>query len=497
MGGDQEGGRKLRDDGRDIIIVSDLHLSSGYDPRTGTFDPLEDFFYDGAFGRFADHLIERSRRRPLRPVILGDFLEFLQVDPPGAHELGDTSEEASVRKLEVIARGHPGVFEALGRFVSAGNPLDILPGNHDVELFWPGVRRKLRELVARHAAGADVERGITFHPWFFYVPGVLYAEHGHQYDANNAFLRQLNPVLEKRPDRIELPLGSFFVLHWFNHIEEADPFADNVKPATRYLSWVLLNHPVRALVALRHYPRFLARTLRKAGNLDGHELKRLRDEYREEYVRPYARRLGLPERMLESLDRLAKDPTLANRDLLYRSLLRMNLPVISAPVAGPAIYRILKRYPERRPLLGFLLLTALMVWRDRELVREGWRRILRAGRSPDYLRQASEELDEHGFLFNAALRIHACLRRAGCGVPVYVMGHTHEAEQHPLERGSFPRYINSGTWTPILPDTFDLLGERERLSFVEILRGGNGSVESHLMVWNDDASRADPFLDIG
>jgi UDP-2,3-diacylglucosamine pyrophosphatase LpxH len=484
------------DDGRDIVIVSDLHLSAGYDPRTGTFDPLEDFFYDGAFSRFVDHLL--TRPRPQRLVVLGDFMEFLQVEPDDEElEIGDTSEAAAVSKLEAIERGHPLVFEALGRFVSAGNPVDVLPGNHDIEFCWPGVQRKLRELVAPHVEGKDVEDMISFHPWFFYVPDVLYAEHGHQYDANNSFTRQINPVLERDPEKLELPLGSFFVLYWFNYIEQSDPFADNVKPATRYLSWVLLNHPVRAMIALRHYPRFLIKTLRKSGDLDRHELRRIRDDYRQEFVRPYARKVGLPERALENLDRIAKDPSISSRELLYRNLLRMNLPVLSAPVVGPAVYHLLKSYPERRPVLGFLLITALMFWRDRALIREGWRNFLRAGRSPDYLRQASEEFDEHGFLFNAALRIHACLRQAGHSVPVYVMGHTHEAEQHPLEEDSFPRYINSGTWTPILSNTFDLLGERERLTFVEITRGEGGSIESHLMVWNDDAGRADPFLDIG
>lgn len=485
-----------QDDGRDIVVISDLHLSVGYDPRTGTFDPTEDFFYDAAFGRFLDHLL--ARERPQRLVILGDFMEFLQVDPPEEeYGIGDTSEAAAISKLGVIERGHPEVFRALGRFVEAGNPVDLLPGNHDVEFHWPGVRRKLREMIEPHAGGADVTEALTYHPWYLYIPEVLYAEHGHQYDANNSFTRQMQPVLDEDPDHIELPLGSFFVLYWFNYIEEKDPFADNVKPATRYLSWVMVNHPVRALFALRHYPRFLSKTLMKSGDLDHHEIQHLRDDYRQEYVRPYARGTGLPERTAEQLDRIARNPTIVNRPALLGSLLRMNLPVLGVPVLGPMIYRLLKRYPARRPILGFFLLTALMFWRDRELIRESWRSFLRAGRSPDYLREASEEFDEHGFLFNAALRIHAALRQAGHSVPVYIMGHTHEAEQHPLEEGSFPRYINSGTWTPILSNTFDLLGERERLTFVEITRDDSGRVESHLMVWNDDAVRADPFLEVG
>ena len=87
------------DDGRDVIIISDLHMSAGRDDRTGTFDRNEDFFYDGAFGRFVDHLIDRARaeERRLRMVILGDFVDFLQVNPGQAsgYETGDTSSEST------------------------------------------------------------------------------------------------------------------------------------------------------------------------------------------------------------------------------------------------------------------------------------------------------------------------------------------------------------------------------------------------------------------
>src|SRR5437660_938439 len=41
---------------RDVVIVSDLHLSAGYDERLDAFDRNEDFFYDAAFARFLEHL---------------------------------------------------------------------------------------------------------------------------------------------------------------------------------------------------------------------------------------------------------------------------------------------------------------------------------------------------------------------------------------------------------------------------------------------------------
>src|SRR5262245_46291388 len=103
------------DDGRDIAIVSDLHLCAGYDERTGAYSRREDFVYDGAFARFLAHLRRRAEDegRRWRLVILGDFFDFLQVerfDAAGAEPAVDTSEEATLAKLARIARGHRELF---------------------------------------------------------------------------------------------------------------------------------------------------------------------------------------------------------------------------------------------------------------------------------------------------------------------------------------------------------------------------------------------------
>jgi len=194
------------DDGRDIIIASDFHMSSGYDAAAGAFSRNEDFFYADGFGRFIDHLISQAdaEDRRWRLVILGDFVDFLQVDlaegEPGG---GATSREAVMARLRIIGDGHPAVFTALARFVNAGHAIDIVLGNHDIELIWPEVQQTVRQMIVD--AGADEAAGtasIAFHPWIFYVPGVLYAEHGQQYDAINSFPTLLEPFLPGQPDLI-------------------------------------------------------------------------------------------------------------------------------------------------------------------------------------------------------------------------------------------------------------------------------------------------------
>ncbi len=464
-------------DPRDLIIISDLHLSAGYNRRTGTFDRLEDFFYDAAFSRFIDELLRRatSERRVWRLVILGDLLEFLQVAAPDSAQ-GLTSAPTAIAKLEIIARGHPDFFAALGRFLAAGHALEIVIGNHDIELIWPEVQARFRAILATHGA-TEVDARVTFHPWIFYVPGVVYAEHGQQYDGVNAFATLLRPYLPSRPSVIELPFGSFFVLYLFNEIERIDPFADNVKPVTRYLIWALRTRPLLALTTLGHHLRFLSRVLRKTDPMSHREQQTRRERYRAEVVRPYAAEIGLPADVLESLDRMAAVPALSSRWRQIAALLiHPALAVVPIGVGLAGLYQVLSRLrATRRSFVAFVGALAVMIWRERRLLRP--------------------TTDPGSYLHRAARHIHDLLTTHGLQVAAYVFGHTHTAERAPLTADDeTPRYFNSGTWTPIVPQTFDLLGTRERFTFVQITRDpATGAVLTELLLWNDHAGRIEPL----
>ena len=462
----------------DVVVVSDLHMSTGYNARTGTFHRNEDFFYDGAFARFIDHLIDRAatERRRWRMVIMGDFVDFLQVDAPESSE-AITSSATTVAKLDIVARGHPGVFEALARFIDAGNIVDIVIGNHDIEFVWPAAQEHFRSLVAR-STDADVAPAITFHPWFLYLPGMAYLEHGHQYDSLNSFATLMRPFLPHQPDRIELPLGSFFVLYLFNYIEEIDPFADNVKPATRYFSWAMRNHPIQAIATVGYYLHFFIRSLRKTSDLSSDEQAARHEQYHREVVVPYAASQGLPAATVVKLDKLAAVSALSNR---WRQLTALLLPSLASGIGIIAglvtAYRILRRMGSlERSVLTLALSAAGLFWREQRL------------------RQSATS--GGGYLLIAANRIHELLSEVDAAVPAYVFGHTHHVEQYPLaDVDDAPRYFNTGTWTPLVPQTFDLLGHRERFSFVQITRDpANDEVLTRLLIWNDAANRAEPLL---
>src|SRR5262249_20163123 len=101
-------------------------------------------------------------------------------------------------RIDQVVAHHRGVFEALARFVAAGNLLDVLAGNHDVELVWPEVAAHLAARIAECApAAADrtvVAARIAVRPRFVYEPGLAWIEHGQQYDATCSQEMHLAPA---------------------------------------------------------------------------------------------------------------------------------------------------------------------------------------------------------------------------------------------------------------------------------------------------------------
>jgi UDP-2,3-diacylglucosamine pyrophosphatase LpxH len=465
------------DTAADVVVVSDLHLSAGYDERTGTFDRNEDFFYDGAFARLLAHLRERAERegRRWRLLLLGDVFDFLQVELPGQRDALDTGDSITRAKLTRIARGHPRFFAALGEWVAAGFPLDVVPGNHDIEMIRPSSQRRFVELVAAAGSGAAASDLVRFYPWIYYLPGLLYAEHGHQYDDVNSFRTQLHPFVDAEGDRVDVPLGSYFVAYLFNRIEKIDPFADNVKPATAYLSWALQDHPVRAVATLGYHFALLARVLRDAHEGGAASVEAERRLYRERFLHSYAAEVGLPYEVLVAIDRCAAVPAMTNRRrqltaVLLRPIVQM-LPILGGLVA---LWQAVGRLGPRLRSFSLLLAGVIgLLWRERRLLAPATR--------------------ESGALHRTASRIDRMLRRRQLNVPFYVFGHTHEPEQFPLGSGRVPpRYVNSGTWTPTVLAEFDLLATRETFTYVEITRAtADHPPRAQLMAWNDNAGRGD------
>lgn len=420
----------MSEDPRFLLIVSDLHLSEGWDEETKHLSRNEDFFFDTSFARFLEaHQTKASAGNyRVRLIIPGDFVDFLQVTKVPIAETVDgepitererefglgTTPAHTCWKLRRIVTGHWVFFSALARFLSEGHDLIILPGNHDIEWLIPDVQAAfISEVVSRAPAGTEkeVSERIRFLPWFYFEPGLIYIDHGHQYDSLNSFDYFLHPYLPN--GRIDLPAGSFFVRYLFNRVELTYPFADNMKPSSAFLRWVFKRwEGWRDL--LKYLRFFWEAVIKKAGPLDS--------GWRKELEQMQAKRL-------------------------YDLSLETKLSI--------------ETLKELRDL-----------WVPSSIHKLSWWRLILA-----FFGTAGGDAP----LTSVADRISGLLR-----VRYVVFGHTHEADLQPLPSGpARAEYVNSGTWTKIFAANFEERLLKEESEFVYVLVD-RVKPKIELLRWRDD-----------
>jgi UDP-2,3-diacylglucosamine pyrophosphatase LpxH len=201
---------------RHTVIVSDVHLSQSHPDDPG--DPLwmryrrREFHPDADFARLVDHLLSRHGQDSIEVVFNGDVLDF---DAPWVKDGTSSFEEfpltdaGCAEHARRLIADHPIWFRAVARLLNGGHRLLLLSGNHDVELYWPGVRRAIREeLVALCRAeaplgegavdAADLESRIRFRAWFHLTEDRVYIEHGSQYDVFNGVRHAMLPLIKTR-----------------------------------------------------------------------------------------------------------------------------------------------------------------------------------------------------------------------------------------------------------------------------------------------------------
>lgn len=204
----------------DYLLLSDVHLGSDLVQHLRPWAKEQWLQHkaevDAPLVALLDHYAARTR--PLALVFAGDFLDLVGVsisDGDGPlqtpltpeeklHGLGSAADHV-VRKLQAIAARHHEVFAALARFVSKGHRLIVVRGNHDIELHWHAARRAFVQAVVQHTAAerrAELAARIQVCPWFFRVPGLLYVEHGHEFDPTCSYGDPLLPTCPRDSRRI-------------------------------------------------------------------------------------------------------------------------------------------------------------------------------------------------------------------------------------------------------------------------------------------------------
>jgi len=199
-----------------LLVLSDIHLGSDLVQHARPDAPeLSETSRrrDRELAALLDWYRERpDGDKPWKLVIAGDLVDFvgMSVSPGGdALETEPTEEERehglgsavdhTLAKLRRVAEHHRDVFAALARFVSAGHALVVVRGNHDVDFHWDPVKLAFRAVLAAHGVPADAP--VEFSDWFYYEEGLIYVEHGHQYDDFCSYDHVLHPVMPSDPRR--------------------------------------------------------------------------------------------------------------------------------------------------------------------------------------------------------------------------------------------------------------------------------------------------------
>ncbi len=215
------------------IIVSDFHLGVGKYLPDGRFNYLEDFYYDDKFIEFLRyHRTGPFAEADIELIVNGDFFNHLQVnvDDPSPEII---DEEEAILRTKAILKGHPEMFSAMKEFADTPHHfITFTLGNHDPGLLFTAVHHLLQQTLGQKT---EVKTG----PYIF--DGV-HVEHGNQYFADNAYNTRLYFLSKGLPKPVvNIPWGSYFVIHFLNPIKKERHYFDKIYPFKYYLRWAFIH----------------------------------------------------------------------------------------------------------------------------------------------------------------------------------------------------------------------------------------------------------------
>jgi UDP-2,3-diacylglucosamine pyrophosphatase LpxH len=486
--------------GKEIVVVSDLHIASGR-TAVGVFRGTENFFADDAFGRFLDHVESIKKTATMLLVFNGDIFDFLRVTeypgwakkvrlgrriklrlqgreivapvPPApavvkqdfdewSVELSkvgivktptvlrqsiskterkyglETDDYKTIYRLMRIKRGHPLFFERLARWLSGGNSILILKGNHDLEICQDNVRRYIELQLAESMAGSggnvasllatSVFPHIRFADDSVVIDGDFYLEHGHRYDK---FTMVLGGAFLNTPQgQINIPFGSFFNRYLINRIELFYPFFDKIRPSGNIIPMLIRdNFPLALRVIFQQLP-FMFRILFTNAK----------------YIRFMLNRV------------------LWLMLIILGPLVFLVWEAVKTPGVISAVEKVYK-------IVGAMLVPYFLA----RIV--SWLQLT----EPDSLFSfARHRLDVDKTKFR-----------------IMTMGHTHNPGEYSLDYGQ-THFYNTGTWIPVIETSSAEVREDRMYTFLHLRRDHNGLLQlpekGLLQRWNDDAGRAEPQL---
>jgi UDP-2,3-diacylglucosamine pyrophosphatase LpxH len=458
---------------QNILVVSDLHFGEELLPGASADRRHAVELGSTAFREFLRyHTARRRDGRPWRLVIAGDLFDFMSVvvasvpnrPTHGTRSTRSTRDERAfglrrgalpgIERLRQICEAHRPMLADLARFAAAGHSIDIIAGNHDVELLLPDVAAELRRQIAatRPIDTKALER-IRVVPWFVYVPGVAWIEHGHVYDEGCSFEFNLAPMDPKDGWLIH-NADTAAVRYLGSAAPELDPHGTESWSFWGYLRYAMSHGQSRAAIWLG-YARFVkslfvARALHRSR-------KRRERRQREHHARlaQVAADNAMPLDQLRAIDRLARAPLTLSARRVARMLMldRFGLGLGLAILAIALLVLLPIAWAIVGVLAGVGAAFAISRWLGAHLV--------------------TSQLPMRS--------VPARLRKL-VDAPVIVFGHTHDPRWQRLHSGGI--YANTGTWLPATRP-----GVRRSFTHVFISPGVRGGApHCELRQWREGTS---------
>src|SRR4051812_32875061 len=325
----------------------------------------------------------RVAGRPWKLVIAGDFVDFtgmsvmpeqgtneLRTAPTSeelAHGLGGAADHASA-KLRLVMQHHALVMDGLAAFLRAGHRLLLIPGNHDADFHWQSLQAEFKQALAS-TGGVDAEQ-IEFSPWFYCEEGVIYLEHGHQYDAYCSHDHVLYPVSPNDPRRTTSSLSDILVRYVVRPTPGMTEGGHDQMGALDYLRFALSLGAGGMLALAGRFVRVLGAALALWREHWSHATAGIRREHERMLERWCEARQTRAERVLE-LVRLQLPPLTRSLAGIATSLmLDWVLLGVSIAAAVAAVVIWLDHW-QAASLGGSALVASVVILRRTCLVRQG------------------------------------------------------------------------------------------------------------------------------
>ncbi|MBX5451505.1 metallophosphoesterase [Thermogemmatispora sp.] len=389
-----------------ILVVSDLHLADGQVPFEGFAEEQERAWKE--FLRAASPgglLTEGKEDDTVELVINGDCFDFLATSPL-QHARTRTVAQA-LEKLERIIAAHGSFFEALAQFLSQPQRrLTFVPGNHDIELLFPAIQQRLRQVLSRSSASEEQLR-FWQRPRYEPLPTIA-IEHGNFYDFWNhrsAGLWTADGEPLPPHEEILLSAGSWYYQEAGALIHRRFPYFEHLEPSLSYPSQMAL----LALLA----PELLCEVVTNLVRLISRPRQPLAG------LRPSERQMAL--RLFEEA---MQDLAAFQRDMQRQKKDWQPVPGWDEQQATAALME------------DYLRLREALVEASQPTATEETRR---AAVARIFGRSTTQQLDSTAAGMCALLQREPRLRYA-------LAGHTHSWLVQPLANG-YQYYLNTGTWT--------------------------------------------------